>query len=236
MWEDVTHKESTANIQRKSPVSSRNRTQNYAERCKKSDNGDWHIDVTVPKTRNIIQQNLHSEESESSCITRTVETVTANAIGMEDIGHAYDLMEEKQEYSSASNHASDDFTNQFMAASHYPPHRNDLKSIGGDPLFAEERSSGNRRSLESTVMEVEESHPVHACCSQTKNEISSIRKQLAAIEKQQSGLMDLLQVICVYTICMVQTVFLKKNSDVCYYELTPCRSIDIWFHNLSSIT
>lgn len=212
MWEDVTHKESIANIQKKSPGSSRDRSQKYAEGCKKSNNGDWHIDIAVPKTRSIIQQDLHNEGSENSCITRTVETVTANAISMEDIGHAYDQMDEKQEYSSASNHVSDNFTNHFMAASHCPPHRSDLKLIGGDQLFAEERSSSDRRSLESTVMEMEESQAVHASCSQTKNEMSSIRKQLAEIEKKQSGLMDLLQVFTTNTMESLAVIQLKVSS------------------------
>lgn len=223
MWKDVTHRESKPNlIKNRAPPSNRNAGQNYSEKSTKSNNSDWHIDIAVAKTHNSTPPYLQNDESEGSSATKTLETVTADVISLQDNGQEYDLIDEKQEYSSVSNNVSDNFTNKFMAAAHCRSQRGDFKSRG-DQLFAVEGDSGgemqvymskmtDRRSLDSTVTDTEECRPVHISCCQTENEIGSIRKQLVEIEKKQSGLMDLLQAFTTSTMETLSVIQMKVSS------------------------
>ena len=212
MWKDIAHKESKTNVVRNgATVSTRNRSPNFAERSGKSNDCEWHIDVAVAKKCPAIPRYLHNDESESSSACKIQETITADVISIQNRGNDYDTSDDKQEYSSASNYVSDNYANKIMSAFHYNSGRGDImKSTRTDKMFAvgnNDNETGkksykskleDRRSLDTTITEVEECHSVH--CSQTENEISSIQKQLLEIEKKQSRLMDLFQVIVRCTI------------------------------------
>ncbi|KAK9699565.1 hypothetical protein RND81_08G181600 [Saponaria officinalis] len=201
MWKDVGSRESKTNVTKKrTPVSTRIGSPNFADTCNRSSNGEWQIDVAVSKAHTSIPR----EESENSSGTKTQETVVVDVMSMQDTGNEYGVIDDTQDYSSASNHVSDNFTNKFMAAVHHRSYGNDLvKSSEGNKLFKGETNAvkiqsympniKDRRSLDSTITEVEECHPARVSSLQTEGEISSIRKQLLQIEKKQSSLMDLLQ-------------------------------------------
>ncbi|KAL9227145.1 hypothetical protein vseg_002875 [Gypsophila vaccaria] len=200
MWKDVGSRESKTNmIKKRSPFPTRLGSPNFADTCNRSNNSEWQIDVAVSKMHTSVS-HYQSEESENSSGNKTQETVMVDVISMQDTGNEYGVIDEKQEYSSASNHVSDNFTNKFMAAVHH----HSVNSSEGDQLFKGETTAAktrsympnikDRTSLDSTITEVEECHPARVPSSlQTESEISSIRKQLSQIEQKQSSLMDLLQ-------------------------------------------
>ncbi|XP_074285353.1 TORTIFOLIA1-like protein 2 [Silene latifolia] len=222
IWKDVGTRESKTNMVRKSaPFSTRLGSPSFADTCNRSNNSEWRIDFAVSKMNSI--PHLQNEGSESSSGTKTQETVTVDAMSMQDTGNEYDIIDDKQDVSSSSNHVSDNFTNKFMAAVHHHSYGDDLvKSIGevqlleGEPKAARIQSympkNRNRTSLDSTITEAEESHPARLSCSQTENEIGSIRKQLLEIEKKQSILMDLLQGFTTTTMESLSVIQLKVSS------------------------
>ncbi|XP_021744255.1 TORTIFOLIA1-like protein 2 isoform X2 [Chenopodium quinoa] len=226
MWKDVSHTESKTNVVRNRAFESRRKgSPNFVEISSKSNNSDWHVDVAVPKMHSGISQYLHNDKSGSSSVCKTQETVTADVISMKDVGHEYDLIDDKQEYSSASNRVSDNFTNKFMSDFHCNSRRGDItKSVGGENRFAvgkndveTEKQSyisklEDRRSLDSTVTEADECHSVRVYRPQTENEIISIQKQLMEIENKQSRLMDILQGFTMSTMETLSIIQLKVSS------------------------
>ncbi|XP_021715873.1 TORTIFOLIA1-like protein 2 isoform X2 [Chenopodium quinoa] len=226
LWKGVSHTESKTNVVRNRASDSRRKgSPNFVEISSKSNNSDWHVDVAVPKMHSGIPQYLHNDESGSSSVCKTQETVTADVISMQEVGHEYDLIEDKQEYSSASNRVSDNFTNKFVSDFHCNSRRGDItKSAGGDNRFSvgkddveTEKQSyisklEDRRSLDSTVTEADECHSVRVYRPQTENEIISIQKQLIEIENKQSRLMDILQGFTTSTMETLSIIQLKVSS------------------------
>ncbi|XP_021844080.2 TORTIFOLIA1-like protein 2 [Spinacia oleracea] len=225
MWKDISHTEKTNIVRNKASISRRKGSPNFAEISSKPSNSEWHVDVAVPKMHSGNPMYLHNDESESSSACKTQETVTADVISMQGVGHEYDLIDDKQEYSSASNRISDNFTNKFMSDFHFDSHKGDImKSALGDKRFVVRKNDvetekksytskvEDRRSLDSTVTEVEECSSARVYGSQTENEISSIQKQLMEIEKKQSCLMDILQGFTTSTMETLSIIQLKVSS------------------------
>jgi len=114
MRKAIAQKECKMRIVKKRPLLSGRKGQNISEARNKSIDRIWHVGIAVPKVQNGIPQYLHEEESERSSGTKTVENVTADVRSMQDAGHGFDLIDEKQDYSSASDRISVSFTDKFM--------------------------------------------------------------------------------------------------------------------------
>ncbi|GAB4854063.1 hypothetical protein Ancab_022645 [Ancistrocladus abbreviatus] len=205
VWEDAVHREPSVGLAKKrSPLSGQKAGQNYAEKLNKSKVSNWCAEAAVSKAKNHISKDIHHEESEGSSATKTLETVTADAISIQQTGCDYALIYDKQNCSSASNHVLDNFCNRYGSVHGCFADRDSMmKPTGNRHRFSADGNCGemqsyfskmqDRTSLDSTVTDSEVPHTVHVCCAQTVNEITSIRKQLLEIEKRQSSLMDLLQ-------------------------------------------
>ncbi|KAH9602922.1 hypothetical protein KSS87_017161 [Heliosperma pusillum] len=143
IWKDVGTRESKTNMVKKSaPFSARLGSPSFADACNRSNNSEWRTDFAVSKMHTSIPR-LQREGSESSSGTKTQETVTVDAMSMQDTGNEYDVIDDKQELSSSSNHMSDNFTNKFMAAIHRHSYGDDLvNSIGEDQLLEGEPKAG----------------------------------------------------------------------------------------------
>lgn len=186
------------------PFSVRKACHNYINHLQHSKPDDWHIEIAVPKTHNISLEDVHNEESEGSCVTKTLGRMSADVTSMQDIENEYMTVDDKQESSSVSNLATDNFETKFVTVSHEcleevnlskPTGRNQCFRAGGigseEQLYSSKMR--DRRSLDSTITE-SSSQSVRGCCSQMANEMTCIRRQLLEIENKQSNLMDLLQV------------------------------------------
>ncbi|KAJ0030216.1 hypothetical protein Pint_13914 [Pistacia integerrima] len=150
---------------RRIPLSARKVCQSYMENSQHSKADNWHIEIAVPKTHNVPLADIHNEESEGSCVTKTVERISTDVTSMQDIENEYMPMDDKQECSSSvSNLVTENFETKFVTVSH------ECLEEGG---FAEAHGG---------------------CCLQMENEMACIRKQLLEIENKQSNLMDILQV------------------------------------------
>ncbi|KAL5836247.1 hypothetical protein ACOSQ4_015744 [Xanthoceras sorbifolium] len=186
------------------PLSARKVCRNYTGNLQHSEADDWHVEIAVGKTHNGSLADLHNEESEGSCVTKTLERMSTDIINTQDIENEYMPMDDKQECSSVSNLATENFETKFVTVSHECPEDDGLENLMGRNqrfraanISSEEQiysdKTRDRRSLDSTVTE-SSSHTVHGCCSQMTNEIACIQKQLLEIENKQSNLMDVLQV------------------------------------------
>ncbi|KAK3221198.1 hypothetical protein Dsin_008223 [Dipteronia sinensis] len=191
-------------VKQRIPLSARKVCQNYAGNLQYSEADDWQVEIAIPKTHNGSLADFHNEESEGSCVTKTLERMSADVISTQDIEHEYMPMDDKQECSSVSNLATENFKTKFVTVSHECPEDGGLENLMGrnrcfraEDISSEEQlysdKMRDRRSLDSTVTE-SSSHTGHGCCSQMTNEIACIRKQLLEIENKQSNLMDVLQV------------------------------------------
>ncbi|XP_031281596.1 TORTIFOLIA1-like protein 2 [Pistacia vera] len=190
---------------RRIPLSARKVCQSYMENSQHSKADNWHIEIAVPKTHNVPLADIHNEESEGSCVTKTVERISTDVTSMQDIENEYMPMDDKQECSSSvSNLVTENFETKFVTVSHEcleeggllkPMVRN--QCFRPEDIGSEERIHSAKmrdcRSLDSTVTE-SCSQTVGGCCSQMENEMACIRKQLLEIENKQSNLMDILQV------------------------------------------
>ncbi|KAI9192219.1 hypothetical protein LWI28_019710 [Acer negundo] len=191
-------------VKQRIPLSARKVCQNYAGNLQYSEADDWQVEIAIPKTHNGSLADLHNEESEGSCVTKTLERMSADVISTQDIEHEYMPVDDKQECSSVSNLATENFKTKFVTVSHECPEDGGLENLMGrnqcfraEDISSEEQLYSDkirdRRSLDSTVTE-SSSHTGHGCCAQMANEIACIRKQLLEIENKQSNLMDVLQV------------------------------------------
>ncbi|KAJ4709158.1 microtubule-associated protein TORTIFOLIA1 [Melia azedarach] len=192
---------------RRIPLSIRKTCQSYTDHLQQSKPDGWHIEIAVPKTHNVSVADVHNEDSEDSCVTKTLERMSVDVTSMQDIENEYVPMDDKQECSAVSNLATENFETKFVTVSHECLEEGDLlKSTGRKQCFrAEEIGSEeqiysakmqDRRSLDSTVTE-SSSQTVRGCCLQMENEMACIRKQLLEIENKQSSLMDLFRVFSV---------------------------------------
>lgn len=194
------------------PFSVRKACHNYINHLQHSKPDDWHIEIAVPKTHKISLEDVHNEESEGSCVTKTLGRMSADVTSMRDIENEYMTVDDKQESSSVSNLATDNFETKFVTVSRECIEEGNLsKPTGRNQCFrageigSEEQlyssKMRDRRSLDSTITE-SSSQSVRGCCSQMANEMTCIRRQLLEIENKQSNLMDLLQVTLSSFFCL----------------------------------
>lgn len=183
------------------PLSNSKKCQNYVDNPHHSKE-DWNIEIAVPKTHNVSLAEFHDEESEGSCVTKTLERRSTTVTSLQDIGFDYVHMDEKQECSSVSNLVTDNY--EIKTISHddldgaglpKPKTRNEQFGQGytGSVEQIYTNKIQDRRSNNSIVTE-SGSLTSNECCLQIANEIVCIRKQLLLIESKQSNLMDQLQV------------------------------------------
>ncbi|RDY06174.1 TORTIFOLIA1-like protein 2, partial [Mucuna pruriens] len=182
------------------PLSVKKTCQNYARNPHHPKPDDWHVEVAVPRPHSVVE--FQNEESESCSVTKPLETMSADVTSMQDVGYEYVPMDDKQECSSVSNLASDNFETKFLSASHDCFITSGLqKPIARSQQFGEEISSDEQvystkmqhpRSSDSTVTEPSR-QTTHECCMQMANEMICIQNQLSDIEIKQANMMHQLQ-------------------------------------------
>ncbi|XP_048601399.1 TORTIFOLIA1-like protein 2 [Brassica napus] len=194
---DVTSNKYVIDLARKKvPFSARNAPTRYNERTKQD---NWRIEIAVPESPIVSKVNLHNEESEGSCITKTF----AEAANTPEVTYEYIPIEDKAGcYVTDAVNENDDIksvtvsSNSFLASGMVNPAIRS-KEFAAEETYSEEQQFStkvkNRTSTDSTVT-VSSSEISHDCCAQISNEMASVRKQLSDIENKQSRLIDQLQV------------------------------------------
>ncbi|XP_048637980.1 TORTIFOLIA1-like protein 2 [Brassica napus] len=194
---DVTSNKYVTDLARKKvPFSARNAPTRYNEKTKQD---NWRIEIAVSESPVVSKVNLHNEESEGSCITKTF----AEAANTPEVTYEYIPMEDKADcYVTDAVNENDDIksvtvsSNSFLASGMVNPAITS-KKFADEETYSEGQQFStklkNRTSTDSTVT-VSSSEINHDCCAQISNEMASVRKQLSDIENKQSRLIDQLQV------------------------------------------
>ncbi|XP_061362061.1 TORTIFOLIA1-like protein 2 [Gastrolobium bilobum] len=183
------------------PLSVRKACQNYVRNPHHLKPDDWHVEIAVARTHSVV--GFQNEESESSSVTKQLETMSADVTSMQDVGYEYVPMDDKQECSSVSNLTTDNFATKFLTASNDCFINSGLrKPIARSQQFSEEISCNEQmystkmqhptRSSDSTVTEPSP-QTTHECCAQMANEMICIQNQLSDIEIKQANMMHQLQ-------------------------------------------
>ncbi|KAF7146930.1 hypothetical protein RHSIM_Rhsim03G0270400 [Rhododendron simsii] len=191
----------TCSTKKRIPLSVRKTCQNYVDYPQGSI--DWDTEIAAPKT-NSVYFDVHNEESEGSSVTKTFERMSSDITSIQDIGYEYVSMDDRHECSSVSKPVTKNVDTKFVSASRDCINKVALvkQMVPNQEYAAEEIRSEEHRysvkmqdhsSLDSTGTE-SSSQTLRECCTQTANELASIRKQLLEIDNKQSNLMDLLQV------------------------------------------
>lgn len=186
---------------KKIPVSAKRAPTRYNDDTQKKTKPDnWHIEIAVAESPILSNVDLHNEESQGSCITKTF----AEATNTREVTYEYIPMEDKSDYyvtgtdngnddiksvtvSSSSFLASGTVVNPAITSKHFVAE----ETYSEDQLFLS--NVKDRTSLDSTVT-VSSSEINHDCCAQIATEMASVRKQLSDIENKQSRLIDQLKV------------------------------------------
>ncbi|XP_015954954.1 TORTIFOLIA1-like protein 2 [Arachis duranensis] len=184
------------------PLSARKGGQNYAGNPQHLKD-DWHVEIAVPRTHSIVEFHSLNEDSESSSVTKPLETISVEVTSVRDIGYEYVPMDDKQECSSVSNLTNDNYETKFLAASHECFIKNGFqKPLARSEQFVEEGScneqmysikSQNPRSSGSTITEKYPHAPHECCCVQLANDMICIQNQLSDMEIKQANMMHQLQ-------------------------------------------
>ncbi|CAN6919796.1 unnamed protein product [Brassica oleracea] len=194
---DVTSNKYVTDLARKKvPFSARNAPTRYNEKTKQD---NWRIEIAVSESPIVSKVNLHNEESEGSCITKTF----AEAANTPEVTYEYIPMEDKADcYVTDAVNENDDIksvtvsSNSFLASGMVNPAITS-KQFAAEETYSEGQQFStklkNRTSTDSTVT-VSSSEINHDCCAQISNEMASVRTQLSDIENKQSRLIDQLQV------------------------------------------
>ncbi|MED6207799.1 hypothetical protein PIB30_038992 [Stylosanthes scabra] len=195
-------KVNTKSTMGKVPLSSRKGGQNYAGNPQHLKD-DWHVEISVPRTHSIVEFHSQNEDSESSSVTKPLESISVEVTSMRDTGYEYVPMDDKQECSSVSNLTNDNFETKFLTASHECFIKSGFqKPLARSEQFGEEGScneqmysikSQNPRSSDSTITE-QNPHASHECCCvQLANDMICIQNQLSDMEIKQANIMHQLQ-------------------------------------------
>lgn len=186
---------------KRAPLSSRKAGRTY-EKSQQSGTNDWKIEIAIPKNRNM--SATENDESEDSSVIKRCERINSDARSISNAGYEYVEVDDKPEISSVSDLFTESIKSKIVSA-HCDAFEDAslVKSTGTSRRFAADEVSieeqrylakmHDRRSLDSTITE-STSQTMHQCCSQTVQEIVSIRKHLLEIENKQSSLMDMLKV------------------------------------------
>ncbi|KAJ8753256.1 hypothetical protein K2173_017874 [Erythroxylum novogranatense] len=187
----------------RSPLSVKKSSQNYMD-AQHAKADDWNIEIAVPKARNFPLSDFQNEESEGSCVTKTMEGIGTDVTSIPDTGCEYVSMDDKQECSSVSDLVANNYVTKFATPSNDSPEGGCLlKPLGRNQKFATVEIGSqdhmytakmqDRRSIESAVTDAS-SQPYRECCVQLSGEMAYISKQLLEIENKQATLMEQLQV------------------------------------------
>ncbi|XP_047171097.1 TORTIFOLIA1-like protein 2 [Vigna umbellata] len=180
------------------PLSVKKTCQNYTRNTQHKPD-DWHVEVAVPRPHSVVE--FQNEESESCSVSKPLETMSADVSSMQDVGYEYVPMDDKQECSSVSNLATDNFETKFLTAHDCFVNRGVPKPIARSQRYSEERSSDEQvysvkmqhpSSSDSTVTEPSR-QTTHECCMQMANEMICIQNQLSDIEIKQANMIHQLQ-------------------------------------------
>ncbi|KAJ1442523.1 TOG domain [Sesbania bispinosa] len=183
------------------PLSVRKACQNYVGNPRHLKPDDWHVEIAVPRVHSMVK--FQNEESDSSSVSKPLETMSADVTSMRDVGYEYVPMDDKQECSSVSNLASDNYETKFLTAQDCFINNGLQKPIARSERFGEEMSYNeqmysikmqNPRSSDSTVTESnpQTTHEFHV---QMANEMICIQNQLSDIEIKQANMMHQLQIL-----------------------------------------
>ncbi|KAE9599565.1 putative MT-associated protein TORTIFOLIA1/SPIRAL2 [Lupinus albus] len=183
------------------PLSARKVCQNYVGNPHYLKQDDWHVEIAVPGTHSSVE--FQNEESESNSVTKPLETISVDVTSMQDVGCEYVPIDEKQESSSVSNLATDNFETKFLSASH------DCFIDSGvqKPYARRYQCNSEEISCNEQMYSIRTQHPgcsdstiidsspqtSHKCCAQMANEISCVQNQLSDIEIKQTNMMHQLQ-------------------------------------------
>jgi len=183
------------------PLSAKKPCQNYTRNTHHKPD-DWHVEVAVSRPHSAVE--FQNEESESCSVSKPLETMSADVTSMRDVGYEYVPMDDKQECSSVSNLATDNFETKFLSASHDCFINSGVqKPITRSQRYNEEISSDEQvysvkmqhpSSSDSTVTEPSR-QTTHECCMQMANEIICVQNQLSDIEIKQANMIHQLQVL-----------------------------------------
>ncbi|KAG2385404.1 TORTIFOLIA1-like protein [Vigna angularis] len=180
------------------PLSVKKTCQNYTRNTQHKPD-DWHVEVAVPRPHSVVE--FQTEESESCSVSKPLETMSADVSSMQDVGYEYVPMDDKQECSSVSNLATDNFETKFLTAHDCFVNSGVPKPIARSQRYSEERSSDEQvysvkmqhpSSSDSTVTEPSR-QTTHECCMQMANEMICIQNQLSDIEIKQANMIHQLQ-------------------------------------------
>ncbi|CAH2078765.1 unnamed protein product [Thlaspi arvense] len=198
---DVTSNNYVTDLARKKvPFSARKAPTRYNDDPPKTKQDNWRIEIAVPESPVVSKvNNLHNEESEGSCITKTF----AEARKTPEVRYEYIPMDDKADsYVTDAVNEDDDIKSITVSSNSFQANGTVNPAIMSKRFAAEETDSEeqqfstkmkNRTSTDSTLT-VSSSQTIHDCCAQTANEMASVRKQLSDIENKQSQLIDQLQV------------------------------------------
>ncbi|KAI3701753.1 hypothetical protein L6452_27071 [Arctium lappa] len=209
-------------VEKRVPLSVRKNGHSYVGSPQHSNANDWNIEVSVPNTRNISLAYAPDEESGGNSVTKTSERTRSDITSTQDIGFEYVPMDDKLEFSSASNIETEKFEAKLVTTTENCQLKGKLVNSLGVNQFQldKEISTEERRyfakiedcrSLDSTVTE-SSSETHHGCCMQTAKEIAFFREKLIDIENKQSNLLDLLQVFTTKTADSLSITQLKVSS------------------------
>ncbi|TKY44488.1 Microtubule-associated protein TORTIFOLIA1 [Spatholobus suberectus] len=181
------------------PLSVKKTCQNYARNPHHIKPDDWHVEVAVSRPHSLVE--FQNEESESCSVTKPLEIMSADVTSMQDVGYEYVPMDDKQECSSVSNLATDNFETKFLSSHECFINSGSQRPIARSKQFGEEISCDEQvysiktqhpRSSDSTVTEPSR-QTTHECCMQMANEMICIQNQLSDIEIKQANMMHQLQ-------------------------------------------
>ncbi|XP_010413110.1 PREDICTED: microtubule-associated protein TORTIFOLIA1-like [Camelina sativa] len=196
---DATSNKYVTDLARKEvPVTARKVPARYNDGPRKTKQDNWHIDITVPESSIVSKVDIHNEESEGSCITKTF----AEVRNTPEATYEYIPMEVKADcYITDAINENDDIKSTTVSSSSFRASGMVNPAITSKHFAAEETYSEDqpfstklkdRTSLDSTVT-VSSSQINHDCYAQIANEMASVRKQLSDIDNKQSRLIDQLQ-------------------------------------------
>ncbi|XP_014509426.1 TORTIFOLIA1-like protein 2 [Vigna radiata var. radiata] len=180
------------------PLSVKKTCQNYNRNTQHKPD-DWHVEVAVPRPHSVVE--FQNEESESCSVSKPLETMSADVSSMQDVGYEYVPMDDKQECSSVSNLATDNFETKFLTTHDCFINSGVPKPIARSQRYSEEISSDEQvysvkmqhpSSSDSTITEPSR-RTTHECCMQMANEMICIQNQLSDIEIKQANMIHQLQ-------------------------------------------
>jgi hypothetical protein len=176
---------------RRSPLSLNKRGINNSTNQQRMKSGDWHVEVSVPKQNIVPLVDVDERRFGKVC-------AKGNAYEAdEDSKFDNDIMDDKQECSSVSEVASRSCETKHVTTAQ------ECTEDCSSTQVTERRPRGRQtKSIDSTVTDVT-AHDTHSFCLNAMNELGHIRKQLQEMEKRQSNMFDLLQVVIMLSLLSI---------------------------------